>query len=114
MPGEVEKEFELQLSPVDRLRIRFRTRSRTRRAAELIEFVVVYRSLIEGHWRDLRKYDNAHGSPHVHLFDWHGETANNPLGDHEDSARVFRAARDDIKQNFKKIRERFIDSKSEL
>jgi len=112
MPGEIDKDYELPLSSVDRLRIRFKTKSRSGAPAELIEFAVVYRAMIDGRWRDLRRYDNAHGPPHVHLYDWSGETTNTTLGEYKHSSQVFNAAQKELKKDYKKIREWFIASKT--
>ncbi len=34
----------------------------------LVEFSVNYRSRVDGKWREVVRYDNCHGTAHVHLF----------------------------------------------
>lgn len=85
--------------------VRFVNRRRPGSIAELIAFSIVYRSKIDKSWRTLRRYDNAHGPPHVHLYDWNGETSNTSLGTQKDSSRVFNQALEELKRNYEKVRE---------
>ncbi len=111
MPTEIVTEYVNRLSPRDRLLVRFVNRRRQGGIAELLEFSIVYRSKTATGWRNLRRYDNAHGPPHVHLYDWEGETANTPLGTQEQSPEVFNEALEELKRDYRKIREWYIASR---
>lgn len=79
--------------------------------ATITRFSVVLRTVLDGEWRILRRYDNAHGSPHMHKYDWYDETENVPLGRSENSSQVFNEALSEINRDHKKIRAWFIASR---
>jgi hypothetical protein len=59
-----ERDFTEPLAENVRLRARFRTDRRM-----VVEFVVQLEVYLNGEWRAVIRYDNAHGKPHLDILD---------------------------------------------
>ena len=97
-----EKSYDFFINKSVRCVVRFITEN-----GKVIGFVVRMQAFIDGKWRDIRRYDTAHGTPHIDVLNWRGKTIEKiwmpqlPPGD----AMTF--AISDIKNNSKTYIRRF-------
>ena len=97
-----EKEFTFWISNTVQCVIKFVTKK-----GIVVGFVVRLRAFIDGKWREVRRYDTAHGTPHIDVLNWRGITIEKiwmpqlPPGD----AMSF--AINDIKTNYETYIRRF-------
>jgi len=71
-------------------------------------FSVNYRTLVDGVWRDVIRYDTAHGRVHVHRF-WR-EREVEDAGDAQEAGLedAAKAAYDDVRENWRGYRKRLL------
>lgn len=71
-------------------------------------FGVNYRTLVDGVWRDVIRYDTAHGRVHVHRF-WR-ERAVEGVGDAHGTGLEYaaKAAYDNVRENWRGYRKRLL------
>ncbi|MBT3878603.1 MAG: hypothetical protein HOI47_28650 [Candidatus Scalindua sp.] len=72
----------------------------------ILEFVVQYEARISAKWRQIVRYDTAHGFAHKDIMKADGETIKLPLF-FETYNLAFTYATIDLKANWKKYRENF-------
>src|SRR5271170_1341683 len=81
--------------------------SHVRSRNRVLKFSVQYNGLIEGRWRKVTRYDNAHGSPHRHVYYPDRAEYKHPMST-IDNNLAFTEAQTVIKKNFMHMRERYI------
>jgi len=69
-------------------------------------FVVQYEAEIEGEWREIVRYDTAHGSPHKDIMHPDGTTTKEGFP-HYTRAEVMTLGQNDIRKNWQKYREQY-------
>ena len=64
-----KREFQIWLAEAVQCVIAFVTNK-----GDVAGFVVRLRAQVAGNWYDIRRYDTAHGHPHIDVLNWRGET----------------------------------------
>ncbi len=65
------------------------------------------RARIDGKWYEIRRYDTAHGTPHIDVLNWRGKTKDKIWMPQLPPGEAMTFAIDDIKTNFKTYIRRF-------
>ncbi len=104
MPKQPTEYIHMFNSGVDRMVVSFLTDHQT-----VVKFSVQHETLIDGRWRKVVRYDNAHDGPHRHTFHPDDSERRVVMAKSNDND-AFTMAQDDVKRNFKKLRERYIMS----
>ena len=97
-----EKSYDFFINKSVRCVVRFITEK-----GNTIAFVVRMQAFIDGNWREIRRYDTAHGTPHVDVLNWRGKTVEKIWMPQLDANETMNFAIDDIKINFKTYLRRF-------
>jgi len=91
----------LQGSPVDRYR-HFHVWEQGR----IVDFAIQYEAEIGGQWREVVRYDTAHGSPHRDTLHPDGSETKE-LFEHYTNAQVLTIGQNDIRRNWRRYREQY-------
>src|SRR5688572_30070732 len=99
------KRYVLQLSDEDEVHVMMRIERR-----RLVAFALNLRTLVGDTWREVVRYDTAHGRLHVHRF-WLPPSSRvtaleTPTRGRKDYTTAFRDARKDLEQNWQQHRGR--------
>ena len=89
----------LQGSPTDRYR-----HFHTLEEGMITSFVIQYEAEIDGKWREIVRYDTAHGHPHKDILHPDGTETKEEFP-HYTPAEVMTLGQNDIRKNWKKYRE---------
>ena len=73
----------------------------------VIGFVIRLRAFIDGKWYEVRRYDTAHGTPHIDVLNWRGKTIEKIWLPQLPPSEAMTFAINDIKINFKTYIRRF-------
>lgn len=99
------KEFTKLISPEGEDRLRIRIRIKTEKG-KVIDLVVQYEARLEGKWRDVVRYDCAHGFFHRDIMHPNSEKTKYPIPiNNLNDALLY--AEQDIKDRWKWYRDRF-------
>lgn len=99
--SEKEVDYIQLLTAEDKIRVRF-----TKKRGKITRFVVQYYSLINSRWRTITRVDTCHGYPHKHVYHLKGKEYIIKLTG--DNNTVFTKALNDVKENYKRIKENFL------
>ena len=66
----------------------------------VVGFVIRLRALIDGKWYEIRRYDTAHGTPHVDVLNWRGKLIEKIWMPQLDAGEAMTYSIDDIKANY--------------
>ncbi len=75
----------------------------------VVAYAVQLEVFIEGKWHPVIRYDCAHGYAHVDRYNIHGETSKEEIS--LAFAEALTAAEEDLEQNWKAYRERFLEGR---
>ena len=104
---ERTREFFRQMGePNDSVRVRFVTAG-----GDLTAYTMQYEPWIEGAHRPAARYDSAHGTPHLDLLGWSGETVEKRWRPAPTLKEAFARDKDDLDANWATYREQFVRSK---
>ncbi len=98
-----QREFTFWISDNVRGVVRFITEK-----GKVIGFVVRLQAYIDGQWCEIRRYDTAHGTPHIDVLNWRGKTIEKIWLPHSTVDEALTFAQKDIKLNFKTYIKRFV------
>ncbi len=102
-----EKSYIAMLSAEDRRRYVHRKRN-----GSIVGFVVQYETKIGGTWYPVVRYDCAHGMAHKDVLDMRGQQEKFLLGVN-DLREALAIADTDIRHNWKRYKERFLETRRE-
>ena len=92
------------LTDEDRVRISF-----SEKRGLIVHFIIQYIAFMQGEWREIMRYDTCHGYAHKHTFYLKGEAYIIDLTEPGDRLNeMFTEYSNDIKQNFRRIKENFL------
>ena len=98
-------DFPLLLTPEDKVRVAFK-----QNRGKIEFFIVQYYALVNGRWRTIIRIDTCHGqSPHKHTYHPNRRPYKVHLSGHLNT--VFTEADKFVKQNFKKIKENYLNAR---
>lgn len=103
-------EYHIPLSEEDDLAVCFETIRRRGKSAKLATFSVSYSTLADGKWKEVIRFDNTHDFPHQHIFHLLRQERKILLGDQKDSAIIFQSVLEDVKKNFTKFKQHFLQT----
>lgn len=66
----------------------------------VVGFVVRLRAQVAGRWYDIRRYDTAHGQPHIDVLNWRGETVEKIWLPHYNIDDALTFAQRDVQLNY--------------
>ena len=99
---KIEFEKDLDRSGLDRLRVKLKTEK-----GELVDVVYQYEAYIENEWRQIVRYDCAHGFFHRDIINPNGTKEKNAIAiDNLKSASLY--AEQDLKDRWEWYKERYI------
>ena len=101
-------EYHVPLSEDDDLAVCFNTIRQRCKPAKLTTFSVSYATLVDGEWKEVVRFDNTHDVPHQHIFHIRNQERKILLGCQEDSAIIFPSVLEDVKTNFIKFKQNFL------
>lgn len=100
-----DRDYFLILDRNNTVRVRFKTVD-----GNVVDFVVQLETYIEGTYRPVVRYDGSHGRGHRDILDWNGNTIDKHwLPQHMDFNDCLTFARDDIRANWKRYLDRFLE-----
>lgn len=91
-------DFQIAVGPDVEILVEFKTER-----GELTGFTVLLRVRREGHWHEVRVWDNAHGRNEMHRYTRSGGKQPGVIFDRGSSAVGYRAAYADARANFEEI-----------
>jgi len=94
------KDFFITLSTYDRIRVRI-----TVQYGEPVEIMVQLESFIMDRWREVRRYDTAHGYLHVHSAPWDDAQDRRMRVQHAGLRSALTTAIDEIKTHWPRYRQ---------
>jgi len=97
------RDFEIWLSDTVRIVVVFVTARGC-----VVKFVVRLVVKIKGIWYDVRRYDTAHGTPHIDVLNWRGDTLEKIWLAQLDPADALNFAIRDIADNHATYLQRFL------
>ena len=97
-----EKSYDFFINDSVRCILRFITEN-----GKVIGFVVRMQVYIDGKWCDIRRYDTAHGTPHIDVLNWRGKTIEKIWLSYSTIGKAMTFAKEDIKLNYKTYIKRF-------
>ena len=97
-----QREFIFWISDNVRGVVRFITEK-----GKTIGFVVRLQAYVSGQWREIRRYDTAHGTPHIDVLNWRGKTIEKIWLPQFDADEAMNFAINDIKINYETYIRRF-------
>lgn len=101
-PEQKEREYTTPLSESDRLKVRYVTEKKGRKAI-LKEFSIQYEALIDSSWRRITRVDNTHGIPHRHIFYPDKKSRKISIGEF-DSNKAFQLSLKSLRKTYKSLR----------
>lgn len=96
-------EYTTQLDKNDKLRVLLISDKKM-----VVYFVVQYFAKIKGKWKTIIRTDNNHGFPHKHVYHLHSKEFKLKL--EKDNNQVFNKALKEVKVNYQKIKENYLNS----
>lgn len=98
-----EKDYTISLSPSNEDRYRHYHQVEKK---QIVQFRIQYEAYIEGAWREIVRYDMAHGRPHKDLIHPDGSQTKEEFFGYT-PAEVLTYGERDIKRNWKSYRENY-------
>lgn len=98
-----EKEYFLRLDEVTIIYVYLKTDR-----GEVIEFVVKLLAVFEDKWHEILRYDSGHDCPHKDILNIDGEIIRKVWYDFLDNSRALSMAIQDLKDNYKFYKERYL------
>lgn len=97
-----EKTYTIMLTEADRIKVR-----QVRSGPKIMQFSVQYEAHVNNRWRVITRFDNAHNSPHRHVYYPYKPKYKYTMNT-QNSNNAFTEAQHIIKKNFKRMRESYI------